>query len=277
MKSLYSIFLFLGLNTILISQNYLKTTVKLGVSKLGFKPKPDLYANAIFFLSESDTIVFMDLEDDYWKVKARDSIGYINKAFVIGDEIFNKFRDSVYWESQIKKRYRDSVNNAAVLFEQKIRDSLERRKKYIRDSLEDAKYIRFIKRGVPIYFVSAEVNFNSIGTPEANLVVKNISKKVIDAYEIKIYCYDRFDRPVRHYATNSNVSEGISQEKIGPNGINGSKISEDYYCCGDTWTLYGHDTTTKIKVYLSKVHFTDGTRWISPALNTMTINGESDR
>ena len=184
------------LNLVQYFRGLRRTTVKFGASKIGFKPKPDLYANALFFLSESDTIVFMDLEDNYWKVKARDSIGYIHKAFVIGDEKFNKFSDSVFRESQSRKRHRDSLNSAALLFEKKIRDSVEKRKEYIRDSLEKAKYIRFSKKGVPIYFVSAQVNFNSIGTPEANLVIKNISKKVIDAYDIKVYCYDRFDRPV---------------------------------------------------------------------------------
>ena len=102
-----------------------------------------------------------------------------------------------------------------------------------------------------IKITDIEVHDNSIGTPEAYASFKNVGTKDIDAFEVDIYCYDNYDRKVKHYAYGTNIFGGISQEllKVG-------HVDDNSY-----WTLYGHDNTTKIKVVLRSVHFIDGTIW----------------
>lgn len=102
------------------------------------------------------------------------------------------------------------------------------------------------------YESTTGVSYNSIGTPEANIIFCNTSSKTIDAFECIIYCYDSFDEPAKHYLYNTNKFKGIAQNK---------KI-ESGDVTTPTWVLYGYDLTTKIKnIQVTRVHFTDGTTW----------------
>ena len=115
----------------------------------------------------------------------------------------------------------------------------------------------------PIAFLYAAITYNSIGVPQASISIKNITKKTIDAYTIRIECYNNFDRPVNHI--DGNIFQGISQETINPN-------EEDLF---NTWVLHGFDNTTKIKISLREVHFTDGTTVKVPLNTKYYINAKS--
>lgn len=108
----------------------------------------------------------------------------------------------------------------------------------------------------------AYITFNSIGVPEANILAYNISDDIIDAYTVDIYCYDNFKNPVKHYAHNSNIFKGISQNEVASGGTIES-----------SWELHGYDNTTKIKIILTKVHFTNGKVWNSNPKNPIFIKG----
>ncbi len=120
----------------------------------------------------------------------------------------------------------------------------------------------------PLQLVKAMITFNAISNPEASVVVKNVSKKTVDAYTIGIYCYDRYDQPVNHYLYNTNLFEGISQHTVKPS----KSIGYDYI-----WTLYGYENTSKIEAVLEKVHMTDGTVWEPIEGQKVSIKGTSSK
>lgn len=106
-------------------------------------------------------------------------------------------------------------------------------------------------QNIPLKIIDKNISYNSIGTPEANITFKNLSNKTVDAFEVTIKCYDTYDRLVKESISNESAFYGISQNE-------NMKIGETV--C-DTWTLYLFDNTTKINVYVTSVHFTDGTVW----------------
>jgi hypothetical protein len=122
--------------------------------------------------------------------------------------------------------------------------------------------------GAPLELLRALITFNSIDNPEARVLVKNVSQKIIDAYTVGIYCYDRFGDRVKHYASDTNRFGGLSQTTIKPGQTEGN----DSY-----WTLYGHENTAKITVVLEKVHMTDGTVWSPQENQKISIEGQANR
>jgi hypothetical protein len=132
---------------------------------------------------------------------------------------------------------------------------------HIEDSIRKAKTDFSIKNKIPLCLLEVEIIFNEIGTPVLNLMVQNVSKKSIDAYTIQAYCYDNFNKPVSHYLKSTNVFTGISQEMQAPD--------RDNYM-PERWTLFGYENTTRVKVYLTKVHFYDNTTW-SPTDKKITM------
>lgn len=134
-----------------------------------------------------------------------------------------------------------AVSLNAQTLSAKLNDSIRK------DHIEKAK-----KNGIPLCFIDVEVTYNIIGNPEVNVIPQNVSSKGIDAYTIQVYCYDNFNKPVNHNLKQTNLFSAISQDYQAP--------YRDNYLAS-TWTLYGHENTTKVKVYLVKVHFWDGTTW----------------
>ncbi len=132
-------------------------------------------------------------------------------------------------------------------------------------SVVDEKIEKALHRKIPLFLIAATVTLNSIGTPEVTIIPGSLSLDTIDAYTVSIYCYNNFDEPVNHYSSGSNIFKAISQETINP------FRTEEY---GNTWTLYGFDNTRKVKVYLIKVHFTNGKTWVSPDKTWMVISGK---
>jgi len=120
----------------------------------------------------------------------------------------------------------------------------------------------------PLKLLKALVTFNAIDNPEARVIVKNVSKKTVDAYDLGIYCFDRYGDPVNHYLYDTNRFGALSQNTIKP----GQSFGSNSY-----WTLYGHENTAKIKVVLEKVHFTDGTTWIPAEGQEVFVEGVSKK
>jgi hypothetical protein len=136
------------------------------------------------------------------------------------------------------------------------------------DSIQLVKIKKFESIGIPIFFLTAEVGYDAIGTPEIKLIPKNISKKDIDAYTVQIYCYNNYNEPVNDQLKNTNIFTGTSQDILKA----GKTVSFN-----DSWTLYGYDNTTKVKVYLKKVHFTDGTLWVPKDKKITLVEGKANR
>jgi hypothetical protein len=104
----------------------------------------------------------------------------------------------------------------------------------------------------PIEIYSAWIEKNIIGTPEAHLRARNTSQRTIDAYEVLLSFYDRFDREVKEF----NSTYGTNQMR---GTIQKTLQSGDTYDC--YWNLAVYDLTTRFTVRLYQVHFTDGTTW----------------
>lgn len=108
-----------------------------------------------------------------------------------------------------------------------------------------------LNNNMPLIITDSFISINSIGTPEIGLGFRNLSGKVIDAFEFRVRCYDTYDRPVNRIGTRSNLFKGIFQEIIQPNEV-----------LEATWNLTLYDNTTKINdLKITSVHFTDGTTW----------------
>ncbi len=105
----------------------------------------------------------------------------------------------------------------------------------------------------PLKVIKAYVQPDSINTPEAYVIVENVSHKTIDAYKVAISCYDAFGSPVNDIVSGNNIFNGIEQNiSLQP----GETTGYDY-----SWMLATQDTTTNINVAITEVHFTDGSTW----------------
>lgn len=106
------------------------------------------------------------------------------------------------------------------------------------------------KEPSPVTIEKATVTKDMIGTPEANVTFKNTTTKEVDGIKARIQAFNNFDEPVKGNFSDSNVFEAISQDKIAAGKSDTS-----------VWTMYNFDTTSKIKVEVYNIHFTDGTTW----------------
>lgn len=138
--------------------------------------------------------------------------------------------------------------------------------KHIDKRLREASVDYAIKNGLPLCFIDADIVYDTAGTPLLKLFSQNVTKKNIDTYTIEVYCYGEDNEPVNHDSKGTNVYVGISQE-IKPS------LSDVYF--PDIWALDGYDKTSKVDVYLIKVHFWDGTSW-TPKDKRVTLI-ESDK
>lgn len=104
----------------------------------------------------------------------------------------------------------------------------------------------------PLEITDLRVKFNSIGTPEVFLAVKNISDSItVDAFTFEAKCYDAYDALLQAYGFGDTVSSYIWQEgKIAP----GKTWSDSKW----RWGLYGYDTVYRLEIRLVSVHTTTG-------------------
>lgn len=113
--------------------------------------------------------------------------------------------------------------------------------------------------GVPLKIIESKVTYNSIGSPITNLTVKNLTTKKIDAFEIKVSCYDTYGRLVTSFGDTAyyGIMQNIKTDYKGHDAgyIGPGQITTGY------WTMYLFENTTRISVQIISVHFTDGTVW----------------
>ncbi|CAH0998033.1 hypothetical protein EMA8858_04168 [Emticicia aquatica] len=212
-------------------------------NEMPFRKTPVLNGSASDFIPKGSSIEVIDYENDFLKVIFNKKIGYVSSLqFANYDEVKSQV-DSLYERDRVIQLQKE---DAAIKNKQ---DEINK------------KYEKLRALGVPIELSKANVSYNSIGNPEAILEVRNISNKIIDAFEVDILCYDNYNRPVSHYLYKTNRFKGISQDEIEP-------FDENY----STWTLHGHENTTKIKINIKSVHFKNGTKWL-PKTN-IGISGE---
>jgi tetratricopeptide (TPR) repeat protein len=102
----------------------------------------------------------------------------------------------------------------------------------------------------PLEFISLNITHDVIGTPVANLCVKNTTKIIIDSFKWTGECYNSFGEPV--VSLDSNIFLGLAQnETIYP--------KKKWY---GYWSLYTYNNTSQIKnIIISSVVFKDGTNW----------------
>lgn len=166
-----------------------------------------------------------------WKVETNH--GYTEKI---------PYKINTHYDKYINSILLDSYLNEVIHYEEKI----------IQASVEQLEKDLKNNKNIPLKIVSSYVENNSIGTPEATIIVQNLTIKVINAFELSFQCYDTYDRPVKRLFSGGNIMNGIAQEE---NIESGAETS-----C--TWNLTLYDLTTKIKnVKITSVHFTDGTTW----------------
>lgn len=204
---------------------------------------PELMSNIKYWISPNVEVNAIDYKWGFIKVSHKNDTVYVfSDSFKDIPEVYDQVK-------VILKAEKDKL----VYFE-RIKD-LEKRYK---DSVELAKYKSL---GSPLALVEAIVTFNSIGIPEANLSVYNISNNNIDGFEVSILCYDNYNRPVNHYLHRTNVFKGISQEVI--------EASNKTFV---RWTLYGYENTTKGTFLLKSVHFKGKGTWYPK--NKITIKSQ---
>lgn len=242
--------------------------VKIKSPNLSRKSPYLIITNKFNALFEGDSVIAIGYENDFVKVKFYNSeIGYVEAKHILLDEIFKtqitKFKNYSDLEISLDKLNR-ALNFATQLELQRIEE--DNKKLYAeKDSIENVlrnndAWVKYEKLKSPIAFLSAFVTSNSIGNPEANIRFFSISNKIIDAFSVDIYCYDNFNRAVNHYLGRSNIVKGISQI-----------TREKGFIDEASWDLFGHDNTTKIKVILRKIHFTDNTIWLANVQHPVII------
>ena len=169
-----------------------------------------------------------DIKDgyDYLRVIHRGKAGYVDAYFLKDNEELTKQIESI-----------------------KLRDTrIDNARKVEKGNVVTA---RFKNLGSPLAINSVNVNVSSISTPEAILLVSNISNKDIDRYEVNITCFDDYGRAVNHPSRKNNVFRGVYQLKMeaGQNDVFGN------------WILNGHENATRIVVSLVSVRYVDGKIW----------------
>ena len=120
----------------------------------------------------------------------------------------------------------------------------------------------------PLELVSASVGRDVINQPTVRLVVRNVAAQAVVAFEVSVFCYDRFDDPVKHAISGTNEFRGISQKTI-REGATAGKSS--------AWTLHFRGTTSKVRVVLNRVKLQNGTTWKPANGQPVSISGASGR
>lgn len=248
--------------------------------------KPSTHIKILLFpdsiIAVKTWVTLTSWDGKYWGVNKSNSMVNLGTVY---DTCINETDEIRNYKNQYSKKFgkylhADSIDRVNMENQLKI-DSI-RNKEWIKEqSIIDAKKAKsrnllktYKANGLPIGFYYADLTTNVIGNPEVNLTVMNISKKTIDATEVEIYCYNRFGEPVKKYSTGSNICTGISQTLIVTCDPN-AEFSDDNFCNQTmTWTLYGQELTTNVKIYLKRVHFEDGTNWINPNKQIMKIEAK---
>jgi hypothetical protein len=106
----------------------------------------------------------------------------------------------------------------------------------------------------PLEIVNYWLGESTIGEPKVHIIVKNVSSKDIDYFEVKILCYDAFGKPTSDEGSDNSYN-GIAQNAFVKPG--------QTYGYNSYWILGNHSNTVKINALIIEVHFTDGSTWSS--------------
>lgn len=229
------------------------------------RDKPELMTNIKYWIKPNIEVTAIDYKWGFIKVAHQNDTVYVfSDSFKDIPEVYNQVKsisnaekDRLKYYEYIKEleiKYKDSVKLAEGI------EVLAREQNEVANYAKKL-YTKYKSLGSPLAFSEASVTYNSIGIPEANLSVFNITDKDIDAFEVSILCYDNYNRPVGHYLHRSNVFKGISQDLIEP--------SKESY---GTWTLYGYENTTKVTIVLKSVHYKGKGAWYPK--NKISIKSE---
>ena len=259
MKYLIIVCLYLSYFQMIAQTNlsFKKGTKVIAKYRTEVRDTPVLVSNNIIGQFEiGDTIKIFGFKNNFLEVNYKNKFGYSYFYDFEGDSEVKSQIDSLkaiesieVEKEQIKRHKLDSLTN--------VLDSLEAGKAELEEKIKFYEKVqKFQKMGSPLMLINAEVSFNSIDKPEANITVVNISNKIVDAFTVEILCYNNFNQAVNHYLYRKNIFKGISQEEI--------NIGESL---DSIWDLFGYDNTTKIKVILKKVHFKNNTTWIAKTNN----------
>lgn len=90
---------------------------------------------------------------------------------------------------------------------------------------------------------------NVINLPELAVRVRNQSGKRVEAFTVSAECFNKFDEPVGDFKGN-NVYSGIAQTGIA-----------DRDTARFTWQLSLHRNTARVRVWVTRARFSDGTEW----------------
>jgi len=116
----------------------------------------------------------------------------------------------------------------------------------------------------PVTLDHINVEPNMIGENTVHLSIRNDSQKTIDAYKVRIYVKDNYDKTVKGFSTEDYFS-GISQDTIEPGS---------YGPAGKVWTLHGYDNGRKFTLRLMSIHFTDGSTWETADDQNIIVEGK---
>jgi hypothetical protein len=181
-------------------------------------------------------------------------IEYLKTKSLISDEdlecaikIFSDIKPNEEFYSQAQGKIKE--------WKQILRKRAELKK--LKQQEEEKREIARIKKfnltpyNCPLQIYDYIIKENIIGIPEVTLYYRNRGSKRIIAFNINIYCYNIYDEPV-NYPLGSNIFRGITQDEDLEPGETGSS----------TWSLTFFDLTKKVKIKVTKILFSDGTRWV---------------
>lgn len=250
---IYAVDIYINLDTVKIELD--KREIVIGVKRyISEVLRRESNTDNLIFLGEviesiegySYSVYSPNKYDGYeWKTEI-DSLGYKEKVPYKMNAYYDNNVSDIISNTNIQKVL-DYKLKAMEVTSTYLKKEVEKKREALANELKDNK-------NVPLKVMSATVKNNSIGTPEVTVTVKNLTNKVIDAYELSFQCYDTYDRPVIGLGTKTNTINSIMQN---------IKVSSGKEVSG-TVNLTLYDLTTKVKnVRITSAHFTDGTVWKS--------------
>jgi len=118
----------------------------------------------------------------------------------------------------------------------------------------------------PVELTSIE--FDKSGVTSVTVVFKNTSPKTLDAIEFVILQFDNLGRPA--YRFNDKSHGNVTGELLLQENAQENKIIKG------AWTLFNTERSTKGKVVIKQVHYTDNSSWVNQKF-TEQINKEKDK
>ena len=114
----------------------------------------------------------------------------------------------------------------------------------------EAKIIAELEETGPVVVIEAGIGLNIIGNPEINVACRNNAMQNVEAFEVTVECFTKFDEPVQSIS-GSSIFVGIMQ-----------KTTEPHKFCNASWQLAVHRTTAKANVWVNRVRLANGDEWV---------------